>query len=71
LLVAIFRRRANIIGTKNNLGLKKGRISPFPHRCAGQAPARGGHGGQKFPFPRPLSFFARPAFEFFWGEFPF
>jgi hypothetical protein len=46
----IFRRRANNIGTKNNFGLKK-------------FPAEGGAekaGGQKFPFPRPLSFFARP-----------
>jgi len=41
--------------TKNNLGLKKRRISPLPHRSAGQAPAGGRHGGQKFPFPRPLS----------------
>jgi len=27
-----------------------------------------GKGGQKFPFPRPLSFFARLAFEFLGGN---
>jgi len=55
--------------TKNNLGLKK-----FTRRSLGAGgrrispPKAGGrHGGQKFPFPRPLSFFARRAFEFFLG----
>jgi len=50
--------------TKNNLGLKKRRISPFPHRCAEQVPAGIKARRAKISLPPTLSLFARLAFEF-------